>query len=348
MTYVNFDLVTSPLSFSHHFQLFPSHYHPQLLSTLSHHHHHHHHHHRRSSSRKHHESHSIASEEEEEIARYRGASQFQSRGGDSVLGGHAWQQRWKALSRRVAGFQPTSRQKLSFAGTSSCPPPPPKITSQESGERGRRGRKKHGRVGKIAGGGEEGGKMWYDGPRASNVSDFTSELPFITKLSKTKPTSSHSNSIDESHSSSNENGTGSPQQEWKQFYSTSSILPPMWEGGEGRRWRVVHVSVTVGRVVVYCGEGGEGGGLGCLVVDSCPAKMVVVYQTKAKRCSLTRYDVTFTYFLSTVKLTSCIKMQRHGFIKLIILGGQNYHCLRSICDSIAQNFEDKHLWIFQE
>lgn len=178
-------------------------------------------------------------------------------------------------------------------------------------------------MGKIAGGGEEGGKMWYDGPRASNVSDFTSELPFITKLSKTKLTSSHSNSIDESHSSSNENGTGSPQQERKQFYSTSSILPPMWEGGEGRRWRVVHVSVTVGRVVVYCGEGGEGGeggGLGCLVINSCPAKMVVVYQTEAKRCSLTRYDVTFTCFLATVKLTSYRKMPRHDFIKLIILG----------------------------
>ncbi|CAI8051349.1 hypothetical protein GBAR_LOCUS28124, partial [Geodia barretti] len=104
-----------------YFEVFPGHYHPQFLTPPSLH-HHHHAHQRSSSRRKHHESHSIASEEEEEIARYRGGAQFR---GDAVLGGHVWEQRWKALSQKVAGFEPSCRQRLSFAGTSSCPLPPP-------------------------------------------------------------------------------------------------------------------------------------------------------------------------------------------------------------------------------
>ena len=202
-----------------------------------------------------------------------------------------WEQRWKALSRRVAWFNLSSRQRLSFAKTSSCPPPPQ--TSQGGGVRGRRGREKRGKVVERSGGGSEGGKkVWYEGPSASNVGDFTSELPFVTKLSKTKPTPSHSNSVDESHSGSNDssrNGMGPSQQ--KQSYSTTSVLPPLWAEGEGRGWRVVHVCVEVGRVVVYCGERGEEEReeLGCLTVNSVPAKAVAVYQTQyTMSCSLTR------------------------------------------------------------
>ena len=136
-------------------------------------------------------------------------------------------------------------------------------------------------------------RVWYEGPQVSGVGDLTSELPFITKLIKKKSTPSHSDSIGESrsHSSDSEssrNGTGTPQQ--KQLYSTSSILPPLWAGQDVRRWRVVCVSVQVGRVVVYCGEGGkEGGELGCRDIDSCQVMAVVVYHTEAKSCSFTRY-----------------------------------------------------------
>ena len=197
----------------------------------------------------------------------------------------------------MAGFEPSCRQRLGFAGTSSCPLPPPQQSSQDSGGKGKRGREKRWRVGgEISGAFGEGvKKAWYEGPSVSNVCEFTSELPFITKLSKTKPTSSHSNSIDESHSGSNDcskNGTGSPQ---KQSYSIPSVLPPLWAEGEGRVWRVMHVSVEVGRVVVYCGEGGEQEREepGCFAVNHAPAKAVVVYHTEDMSCSLTRYCYNF-------------------------------------------------------
>ena len=104
-------------------------------------------------------------------------------------------------------------------------------------------------------------------------------------------TSVHSNCTDDSSSHSNEpgggNGTGLQQ---KHLYSTPSILPPAPLPEHGDKWKVVHVSVQVGRVVLYCGEceKGEGGEVeGCLTINSCPAKAVVVYLTDAMHYSVT-------------------------------------------------------------
>ena len=126
------------------------------------------------------------------------------------------------------------------------------------------------------------------------LSDLTFDLPYISNLRKMMSTSVHSNCTDDSSSHSNEpgggNGTGLQQ---KHLYSTPSILPPAPLPGHGDKWKVVHVSVQVGRVVLYCGqcekgEGGEGEGeLGCLAINSCPAKAVVVYQTDAMHYSVT-------------------------------------------------------------
>ena len=163
---------------------------------------------------------------------------------------------------------------------------------------------------RVGGRGEESGhheskcesgseKAWYDEPRV--MSDTPFELPYISNLHKTASTSLHSSSTDESRSHSTEQvsgecGMGSQQ---KHCYSTPSILPPADPSVHpGKRWRVVCVSVAVGRVVVYCGECDEGSGeeeeeeeggeLGCLVIISCPVKSVVVYDTNAMNYSVTK------------------------------------------------------------
>ena len=182
-------------------------------------------------------------------------------------------------------FEPDNRQWLSFAGT-SCPPLSP-TPVRKVGKREVLG---SGKEGKITFKHENEGKKkaWYKGPSTSAVSDLTFELPYISNL---HTMTSSSNTTNEFNSHSSVAGHGVQQ---KHFYSTPSILPPAVI--PGKRWRVVHVSVQVGRVVVYCGEceeeeeEGEGGGeLGCLAVNSSLVnKAVVVYQTDAMHYSITR------------------------------------------------------------
>ena len=59
---------------------------------------------------------------------------------------------------------------------------------------------------------------------------------------------------------------------------------------------VVCLAVQVGRVMVYCGEGGKGerqkgegrGEFGFLTVNRCPVRRLLVYQTDAMCYSVTR------------------------------------------------------------
>ena len=146
---------------SHLLQAFPNHYHPQLLTSLS-------HHHRAASRKRRHEPHSITTEEEEERAHYGGPSpsQFQV-GGDrtSSLGSYCWAQRWKMLSQRVVKFEPEDQQRLNFAGT-SCLPIPKSVTPQESG-RSKSGRAKR----TFEGESERKKRPWYEGPSDSGLTD---------------------------------------------------------------------------------------------------------------------------------------------------------------------------------
>ena len=264
-----------------HSQVFPSHYHPQFTSSLS-------HHHQRASKRRQ-ETRSIVSEEEEELSRYGGSTSeprlFRGRGDRSRFPGScAWERRWTALTQRVIEFEPDNRQWLSFAGT-SCPP----LSPTSVWKVGKREFLGSGKEGKITFKHENEGKKkaWYEGPSTSAASDLTFELPYISNL---HTMTSSSNTTNEFNSHSSVAGNGVQQ---KHSYSTPSILPPAVI--PGKRWRVVHVSVRVGRVVVYCGEceeeeeEGEGGGeLGCLAVNRSLVKAVVVYQTDAMHYSITR------------------------------------------------------------
>ena len=231
----------------------------------------------------------MVSEEEEELIRYGGHTSeqqlFRTRGDRARFSGsYAWEQRWTALTRRVAGFDPGNRQWLSFAGT-SCPPAPPSPVRRV----GKREVSRSGKGAKVSLKNENEGrkKVWFEEPSVGAMSDVAFELPYISNLYKM---TSSSNVVDESNSHSKVTGNGVQQ---RHSYSTSSILPPAVI--PGKRWRVVHVSVQVGRVVVYCGEcegekGEDGGGmLGSLTVNSSPVKAVVVYQTGAMHYSITRY-----------------------------------------------------------
>ena len=97
----------------------------------------------------------------------------------------------------------------------------------------------------------------------------------------------------DSYSSEPSEGNGMGLQQQKYSYSTPSILPPAPLHGNGEGWRVVGVSVQVGRVVVYCGQCEEGGGgvieeeMGFLAVNSIPAKAVAVYHTDKMQYSVT-------------------------------------------------------------
>ena len=182
------------------------------------------------------------------------------------------------LSQRVVQFEPEGQQRLNFAGTSCLPIPKP----QESG-RSKSGRTKR----TVEGESERKKRPWYEGPSDSGLTDLTFGLPYVSNLRKGTLTSK--DKVD-SHSSepSEGNGTGLLQQKYS--YSTSSILPPAPLQGKGEGWRVVSVSVQVGRVVVYCGQCEEGGGgeeMGFLAVNSIPAKAVAVYQTDKKQYSVT-------------------------------------------------------------
>ena len=273
--------------------MFPGHYHPQLLSSTSHPHHPHQPSH---SKKRHRDSDSIISEEEEEIARHQGTPSEKSRSGGGLLGRHTWEQRWKALSQRIVSFDPKSKQRLSFAGASSCTPSPDSPLAHGDGDSVKRGKRKHERVKASSGGIEKEKKdvkkMWYEGPSVTAVGDLTFELPFITNLGKTKSTSLRSNSTNKSHSGTNDSSCGQNGTGLCSYYATSTILPPLWGEDTPDRRRVVCVSVQVGRVVVYCGERGgneaDKAELGCQEVDSCQVNGVVVYQTGAQSCSFTR------------------------------------------------------------
>ena len=122
------------------------------------------------------------------------------------------------------------------------------------------------------------------------MTDLTFGLPYVTNLCKGALTSK--DKVD-SHSSEPSEGNGMGLQQQKYSYSTPSILPPAPLQGKGEGWRVVGVSVQVGRVVVYCGQCEEGGGggteeeMGFLAVNSIPAKAVAVYQTDKLQYSVT-------------------------------------------------------------
>lgn len=188
------------------------------------------------------------------------------------------------LSQRVVQFEPDSQQRLNFAGT-SCLPVPQSGTPQEGG-RSKSGRGK----GTFEGESKRRKKPWYEGPTDSGLTDLTFGLSYVSNLSKGTMTSKDKVN---SHSSEPSGGNGMGLQQQKYSYSTPSILPPAMLHGEGEGWRVVCVSVQVGRVVVYCGQCKEGGGggteeeMGFLTVNSIPAKAVVLYQTDKMQYSVT-------------------------------------------------------------
>ena len=201
-----------------------------------------------------------------------------------------WEQRWKRLSQRVAGFEPGGRERLSFAKT-SCPPTPPPRTSPDTH------RREHSESGRAQRGGKSGleddksegrreKKAWYEEP--SVIRDSIFDLPYISNLHKTPSTSNHP-SVETS-------ANDQPNGESKHRYFTPCVLPAAALCVQpGKRWGVVHVSVRVGRVVVYCGEregeerGGEvgEGGYGCMDVNRFPVKAVVVYHTDDLYYSIT-------------------------------------------------------------
>ena len=269
-------------------QVFPAHYHPQFISFLS--------HHQRatssSSRRRHHETHSITTEEEDENERYYGGgTKFRGDIGARVFHGYTvWEQRWKCLSKRVDRFDPGHQQGLNFAGSSSCLPPTSPTQNGSDGNRRGRGVRKERERGMYA----IESIAWYEEPSMRAMTELSFEMPYISNLGKAVTTSLHSSSAGESHSPSTqrnqgETGTGSPQHRFDYF--TSSILPPApLDVVSGKNWKVVYVSVLVGRVVVYCGESEEEEtcGLGCLTVNSIPVKAVVVYQTTGMSYSVTK------------------------------------------------------------
>ena len=286
--YRHYIISLSPVLLS---QVFPSHYHPQFLSLLS-------HHLRAASKRRKHRAHSVTSEEEEELARYGGGppsseSHFNSSSRErSFPGGYAWGQRWKQLAHKVAGFEPGGRQGLNYAGTSG-------LTVSKSSEVSEVGKMESQRAGKREGGFEEEAegkkKAWYEEPSRGVLSGrdgSTFDLPYISNIRKMVQTSIQSSPAEESDSHSNDPGGGiGTETRQKHSYSTSSLLPPPSLPRGGGKWEVVHVSVQVGMVMVYCGvcEKGEGveGELGCLAVNRCPVKAVAVYQTDAMHYSVT-------------------------------------------------------------
>ena len=180
---------------------------------------------------------------------------------------------------------PGGEQALNYSGSSSLPPPKlnasPMNKVVEGGRKRERTREKEreregGVEGVIEG---EGGKVWFEEPVVGFLSakdNANFNIPFVTSL-QSKPAPIASDSISTSdmlssgQSESSSSGNGSEEQPPVQLrYMTPSLLPPASLPWLGEQWKVVCLSVQVGRVVVYCGDeerrgvgrGGGGGGGG--------------------------------------------------------------------------------------
>ena len=222
----------------------------------------------------------------------------------AFAGSHCWGQRLRQLGQKVVQFEPGGRQALNYSRTSSLPVSKVGTSVKRIGtERGGRGREVGGSV--EASVEERTEKAWYKEPVVGVLSSGDNpafNLPFITNLQqKTPPVIAHSDSVSDTHSSgqadSNSGGRGGNGIESQQYsYTTPSILPSP-PSGQGQEWVAVRLAVQVGRVMVYCGEGGRGEGqrregrgeeFGFLRVNHCPVRGLVVYQTEAMCYSVTR------------------------------------------------------------